>query len=639
MRWLSFLASGIPVILLFPAPSLSYLAWFALVPAMVLFTRAATTREAVARGWWFGAGYLVAMLYWMAPEIGPGLVLLGAVMGWMWSPFAVAVNQLLRPGVAWWRPLAAFIVVPSCWLIPEWMRSYQGLGGPWDLYGASQWQHPAVLALAAVGGVWLVSVALVMANVALLLVLGALRPDVMAQATAATTGPGTVPGTKTAAAAGATADGAGVTTRAGGQVGRRLARAACGVAAFAVVAGAGPLAFALTPPFPAAKTETITLVQPGVVDDPVARTDASETLTAGGRLGGVKPDLIVWAESSIGDDLTGSTQADRALLTQIEALSARDGAEILVSQDTTPPGKGHEKWAVLVSPAGIKGTYVKSRLVPFGEYIPFRQQLGWLTSISKASPSNMAPGTGAHLLNAVDGAGAPLPIGVLICFESAFPDMSRADADLGAQLIVYQSSTSTFQGTWGPDQHASLGAIRAAETGRPVVQAALTGDTVAFDARGRQLAWLGQDGHGVVTVTVSLPSAGAKTFYDQAGDYVMWSGVAIALLAALVMLVRRRHFLGITTGAAGGRTAEYDADTGDPVRQLASGLPKTDEAAGEGEPRLTQGGTGVGLRRSAGSFGATRAVSAHRVGSRGDRRSGRQHALGQPGRCPRVSSG
>ena len=58
------------------------------------------------------------------------------------------------------------------------------------------------------------------------------------------------------------------------------------------------------------------------------------------------------------------------------------------------------------------------------------------------------------------------------------------------------------------------------------MQAALTGDTVAFDARGRQLAWLGQDGHGVVTVTLSLPAAAAQTFYDQAGDYVMWSGVA-----------------------------------------------------------------------------------------------------------------
>src|SRR5215475_1368377 len=121
VRWLSFLAGGVPAILLFPISSLSYLAWFALVPGMALFTRAATTREAIARGWWFGAGYLIAMLYWMAPQIGPGLVLLGAVAGVLWSPFAVATCRLLRPGASWRRLLAAFAVVPGCWLVPEWV--------------------------------------------------------------------------------------------------------------------------------------------------------------------------------------------------------------------------------------------------------------------------------------------------------------------------------------------------------------------------------------------------------------------------------------------------------------------------------------------------------------------------------------
>ena len=533
VRWLSFLAGGAVPILVFPAPSLSCLAWFGLVPGMVLFTRAATTREAVARGWWFGAGYLIAMLYWMIPEIGPGLVLLGAVFGGMWSPFAVATFRLLRPGVSWRRVLAAFAVVPGCWLLPEWVRSYQGLGGPWGLYGASQWQHPAVLALAAVGGVWLVSVALVMANVAIVTVLGGTFPRALA--------PEGAP--------------------------RRPALAAAGAAALIVVAGAGPLAFALTPPFPAVRSATIAMVQPGIIDDAGLRTHASEALTAqlsrGGTLGGVKPDLIIWGESSIAEDLTLPSSA--ALLRQIEALSARDGADILVSQDATPPGVGHEKWAVLVSPSGIKGIYIKTRLVPFGEYIPFRQQLGWLTSISKAAPSNMTPGTGAHLLLATDRQGRPLPIGVLVCFESAFPDMSRVEADQGAQLIVYQSATSTFQGTWGPDQHASLAALRAAETGRPAVQAALTGVTAAFDARGRQLAWLDQSGRGVVTVRLALPAGSARTFYDQAGDYVMWAGVAISALAALVMLARRRGFLGGSTGISGGRAAQYDTDTGQPV--------------------------------------------------------------------------
>jgi apolipoprotein N-acyltransferase len=552
VRWLAFLAGGVPAVLVFPGPSLSYLAWFALVPGMMLFTRAATTKEALARGWWFGAGYLIAILQWMTPEIGPGVVLIGAVFGCMWAPFSIAVNRLLRPPASAPGALAALIVVPSCWLIPEWIRSYQGLGGPWGLYGASQWQHPAILALAAVGGTWLVSVALLLANTGLLLVLGALRPALLT-------------GTPTATAA----------------AGRRVALGALGVAAFAAAAGSGPLAFALTAPFPAVRSVTIALVQPGAVRNPGQSVDASEALTtefsANGKLAAEHPNLIVWGESSVADDLT----LDHSLLSQIEQLSAEDHAEILASQDSNVPGPspspsdgsdsttagGQEKVAVLVSPSGIQGRYVKTRLVPFGEYIPFRNQLGWLTSVSHAAPSNMIPGAGAHTLTVTTTPnGKPLTIGVLICFESAFPDMSRVETDQGAQVIVYQSSTSTFQGTWGPDQHASLSALRAAETGRPVVQAALTGDTVAFDARGRELAWLGQDSGGVVTVHLDLPAAADRTFYDKAGDYVMWTGVAVTALAALVLFMRRRGILGNTTGVDSGATAEYDEDTGQPVR-------------------------------------------------------------------------
>ncbi|WP_187366408.1 apolipoprotein N-acyltransferase [Trebonia kvetii] len=538
-RRLAFLAGGVPAVLVFPGPSLWYLAWFALVPAMALFTGAGTTREAIARGWWFGAGYLIAILQWMTPEIGPGVVLIGGIFGCMYSPFAVAVSRLLRPAVTLPRLLAALAVVPATWLIPEWIRSYQGLGGPWGLYGASQWQHPAVLALAGVGGVWLVSVALLLANTGLTLILGAFRPDLLA------------PGAGTAARAPA---------------GRRVALAAAGAATFAAAAISGPLAFALTPPFPAVRQVSVALVQPGIVHDPARRVDASETLTrqftAGKALAKDHPGLIVWGESSVAYDLAVSP----GLLAGIENLSRQAGAEILTSQDSTLPGPdgGQEKVAVLVSPSGIQGRYVKTRLVPFGEYIPFRQQLGWLTRVSKAASSNMIPGSGARMLTVTGQAvGAPLEVGVLICFESAFPDMSRVETAQGAQLIVYQSSTSTFQGTWGPDQHASLAAIRAAETGRPVVQAALTGDSAAFDARGRLLSWLGQDSRGVVTVTLALPAASARTFYDQAGDYVMWSGVATTAFAALVMLLRRRYFPVNSTGAPGGRTAEYEANTGD----------------------------------------------------------------------------
>ena len=517
------LLCGAWLILAFPAPNLEFLAWFGLVPGLVLIVRSPTAREGGMRAWWLGAGYLIAALYWMAPEIGPAVLLVGAVMGVLWVPFGVAAQKLLRPPLSWPRALAALVVVPSCWLLTEWLRSWQALGGPWAVFGVSQWQHPAVLALAAVGGVWLISFALVLTNVAIVLAIGAL-PRVL-----------TTPVRPSLAALGAAAAVAGV--------------------------GAGPLAFALTPASPAVRQATVAMVQPGIVSNAVTRVDASERLTAelsrSGELSGVKPDLIVWGESSIAVDLT--RPENRGQLATMEALARKDGADLLVSQDATVPGRGHEKWSVLVGPAGIKGIYVKTRLVPFGEYIPFRQQLGWLTRISRAAASNMFPGTGAHLLRATDRAGRPLPIGVLICFESAFGDMSRVDTDLGAQLIVYQSATSTFQGTWGPDQHASLSAVRAAETGRPAVQAALTGVTAAFDARGRQLAWMGQSSHGVVSVRLGLPATSATTFYDRAGDYVPWSALAIVILATLVMFANSRGFPGRSAGVTGEHEAQYVA--------------------------------------------------------------------------------
>jgi apolipoprotein N-acyltransferase len=531
VRWIwsvrgVMLLCGALLVLTFPAVNLEFLAWFGLVPGLVLIVRSPTAREGGVRAWWLGAGYLIAALYWMAPEIGPAVLLVAAVVGVLWVPFGVAAQKLLRPPLSWPRALAALVVVPSCWVLTEWLRSWQALGGPWAVFGVSQWQHPAILALAAVGGVWLISFVLVLANVAIVLAIESL-PRV---------GAAVLPGASV-----------------------RPGLAGLGVAAALASVGAGPLAFALTPPSPAVRQVTIAMVQPGVVSNTSLADHASQALTAelsrDGTIGGVRPDLIVWGESSIDEDLT--LPKSHALLSQFEMLSAEDGADLLVNQDTTVPGKGHEKWSVLVSPTGIKGIYVKTRLVPFGEYIPFRQQLGWLTKISKAASSNMIPGPGAHLLYAMDRAGRPLPIGVLICFESAFPDMARVDANQGAQLIVYQSETVTFQGTWGPDQHASLGAVRAAETGRPVVQAALTGDTVAYDARGRLLAWMGQDGHGVVTVRLGLPATSARTVYDRLGDYVPWAALAIVVAAALVMFANSRGLPGRRAGIGRGHEAQY----------------------------------------------------------------------------------
>ena len=65
------LAGALPI-LSFPAANLEFLAWFGLVPGLVLIVRSPSAREGGIRAWWLGAGYLIAALYWMTPEIGPG---------------------------------------------------------------------------------------------------------------------------------------------------------------------------------------------------------------------------------------------------------------------------------------------------------------------------------------------------------------------------------------------------------------------------------------------------------------------------------------------------------------------------------------------------------------------------------------
>jgi apolipoprotein N-acyltransferase len=488
VRYAVLLSGAIPV-LAFPAANLEFLGWIGLIPGLALMRSAPSAREAAVRGWWFGTGYLLAAMYWLAPNLGPGLLLVAVLIGFLWVAVGLAAWALLRPPASAGRAAAALVVIPSAWLVTEWIRSWQGIGGPWAVLGASQWQHPVFLALAAAGGVWLVSFALVAANTGLLI--------------AITAGPGAA----------------------------RLA----GAAGALIAVLAGPAAFALTAAPPATRYLTVALVQPGLTSGPAPRLAASERLTAGaaGRAG-----LYVWGESSVGYDLASRP----ALLASVEQLSRSAGAQILVSQDAVSPAGAKSKQALLISSTGVRGSYTKTRLVPFGEYIPFRPVLGWLTKISKAAPENVTPGTGAHVLHATV-AGRPLVIGVLICFESAFPDMSRVDTDNGAQAILYQTEDSTFQTSWAPAQHAALGALRAAETGRPVAQAALTGDSAAFDDRGRLLAWAGTSYRGALVVRLALPAASARTLYDRLGDYVPWTAVGIAALAALagVTSIRRRR--------------------------------------------------------------------------------------------------
>ncbi len=136
----------------------------------------------------------------------------------------------------------------------------------------------------------------------------------------------------------------------------------------------------------------------------------------------------------------------------------------------------------------------------------------------------------------------PVDIGPLISYETTFSDLARREAALGAELLVYQSSTSTFQGTWAQPQLAAWPAVHAVEVGRPAVHAGLSGDSSAFDSRGHRLAWWSSDHRGVIVVSVPLGS-NVVTWYQRLGDWVPVLAFGVVGVGSLVLCRRGRDKL------------------------------------------------------------------------------------------------
>ncbi|MFJ1584877.1 apolipoprotein N-acyltransferase [Streptomyces sp. NPDC088197] len=485
-RGLGAAAAGALPALAFPAPSLWWLAYVALVPWMLLVRSAGSARRAALDGWLGGAGFMLAVHHWLFASLNVFIVVLALLLGALWAPWGWLVRRLLGEGTGSRRAAAAMVLVPCGWLMVELVRSWQYLGGPWGLLGASQWQVRPALRLASVGGVWLVSLLVVLVNTALtalVAVPAVRRPAATALATAA------------------------------------------------VLTG---MVWLWAPHPQQSGAVRVAVVQPGVVVGPEARIERQVALTRG--LVGNHPDLVVWGESSVGFDLTSRPQ----LAEELAALSQQVGADILVNVDAErADGTGISKTSVLIGPDGVTGpTYDKMRLVPFGEYIPFRSLLGWATSVGKAAGEDRQRGDHQVVMDT-----GTVRIGPLICFESAFADMSRNLADKGAQVLVAQSSTSSFQGSWAPAQHASLAALRAAESWRPMVHATLTGISAVYDANGQPVGQRISESSSTARV-YAVPLATGRSPYDRFGDWVPRLALLLVVLAAAyeirrVVLVRR----------------------------------------------------------------------------------------------------
>jgi apolipoprotein N-acyltransferase len=458
--------------------------------------RARPAASAFAAGWWFGFGYFALGLQWVSSPfsadaaLGPlwgavAVLALAAVLALFWGA-GVALASLA------WTPDARRIAVFACALgASEWLRGHVLTGFPWLLPGYVWTPGGGVSQVAALGGIYGLSVLTLLCSAA---------PALLA-------------------------DGAR----------RRIGALIAASAALALTWSWGSYRLAAAESDDAAARPLVRVADAGLSQAdkwrraPNQERRVLERYIAASALDQGDADIVIWPEGAIPVVNFYPLENERF----IEELAAAVGDRVLIAGFTRRElhaGEAvHFNSAVVIDAAQttprVGAIYDKTHLVPFGEYIPFWQVLGGLNiAPMQRIGAGFEPGRGPLR---IDVPGAPVA-GVLICYEAIFPGVTPRGEARPAWLINV-SNDAWFGGGAGPRQHFEMARYRALETGLPLARAASGGVSAIVDGYGRTIAETGQ---GAGFAEARLPSALPET------PYARWRDLPFALLILVLAAIR-----------------------------------------------------------------------------------------------------
>ena len=457
------------------------LAFFAVAPLLWLL-RAAGGRRGAALGFAFGLACYGATFYWIE-RFGQmawlSLTLLCTASAVVFGLLAPAV---IRRG----RPILTAVGLASLWTVMDWIRASWPLGGfSWGSLGVSQVDNQATVRFATIAGVWGVTFVVVAVNALL------------------------------------------VEAVAGGGAGRR--GGLLGLAAVLIVA---PLLIPFS--VPNGRDVDVATLQVDVRE--AASTSAvSEDqgvallhIAEHAQLASDPPDLAVWGEGA----LDPGAANDPRFVANVQRAIAAVGAPTLVGAVLDDPDGTQHTSAILFDGSGqLAGRYDKVHLVPFGEYVPWRDELSWISAIQQI-PVDRTPGERVHTLST---AGLPA-FGTPICFENSFPELTRAFVRDGAGFLVVPVNNASYGTTAASAQHLQMSRMRAVEDGRWVVDAAVSGISAFVDPTGRVVSQVGLFQPAILRHTVR--SSNVITAYVRYGDWFPW--LSLVVVAGMVLVPRRR---------------------------------------------------------------------------------------------------
>lgn len=272
-------------------------------------------------------------------------------------------------------------------------------------------------------------------------------------------------------------------------------------------------------------------VRRAVLDNHVRETLDLGQAIADGRA--PQPDFVLWPENSTDIDPFSDASVADAITSAARAV----GAPILVGAVTSVPANPDGVWNVGIvwdPESGPTDMYIKTHPVPFGEYVPFRDQLAPLIGRFDRVPRDFIPGDEPGNLD-IGG----VAVGNVICFEIAYGEVVDAVVDGGARLITVQTNNATYGGTSQPAQQLGIERMRASETGRTVLVAATSGISAVIAADRSVQQRMDEDQTG--WIVTEAPLSGRLTLASRIGHALELGLCGLALVGLTWSIVRSRR--------------------------------------------------------------------------------------------------
>jgi apolipoprotein N-acyltransferase len=235
-------------------------------------------------------------------------------------------------------------------------------------------------------------------------------------------------------------------------------------------------------------------------------------------------DLIVWPESP-----APFQDLDPQFRASMSALAREAHAPVIVGNIGFEPNPNVKSGYTLynrasyVTPDGtFAGHYDKMHLVPFGEYVPYKEFFFFAKSLLNEVGS-FEPGTERTLFKTGGHA-----YGVFICYESIFGDEIRQLPQRGAEVLINISNDGWYGDTSAPWQHLDMVRMRAIENHRWILRATNTGVTGSIDPYGRVTAAAPR--HQRTSIRVHFGYENDLTFYAAHGDLFAYACAFITTL-------------------------------------------------------------------------------------------------------------